>query len=71
MRKKSVLKKQFSYVGRDSEHSAISRLDGTYRMSYEEKFALICELTLFEYQLKNNTDDVPRFLRTTACIRKA
>lgn len=40
-------------------------------MSYEEKFALICQLTLFDYQLKNNCNDIPRFLRTTACIRKA
>ena len=48
----------------------MSRLDGTESLSYQKKFELICELTLFDYQLKNNTNDLPRFLRTTACIKK-
>ena len=71
MRKRSITKKQFAFVGKDSDHGDLSRLDGTLGMSYEEKFSLICDLTTFDYQLKNNTNDIPRFLRTTACIRKA
>jgi hypothetical protein len=59
------------FVGGDDAHSDISSLDGTLRLSYAQKFELICQLSLFAYQLKNNTENVPRFLRTTACIRKA
>ena len=64
-------RKQFMFVGRDSQHKDMSEKDGTIDMSYQEKFSLICQLTLFEYQFKNKTNDIPRFLRTTACIRKA
>jgi hypothetical protein len=66
-------KKYYSYKGHDSDlkNLNISKLDGTLELSAEKKFELICELTLFHYQLKNNTNDIPRFLRTTACIRKA
>jgi len=58
------------FKGSDSEHSRMAELDGTYELSPEEKFAATCALTLFEYQVKNNTDAIPRLLRTTACIRK-
>lgn len=68
--RKKFNNKPFIFIGRDTELSRISDLDGTLELSYKEKFALICELTLFEYQLKNQTNDIPRFLRTTACIRK-
>jgi hypothetical protein len=61
----------FSFIGRDERHAELSQLDGTLNLTYEEKFALICELTLFHYQLTNKTNDIPRLLRTTACIRKA
>lgn len=64
-------KKEFVFVGSDDQHNKISHLDGTYKMTFHQKFDLICSLTLFEYQLKNGTNDIPRFLRTTACIRKA
>jgi hypothetical protein len=62
--------KQFSFLGKDSDHHLLSSLDGTKQMSYPQKFELICQLSLFDYQLKNNTNDIPRLLRTTACIRK-
>ena len=71
MKEKRGSKKQFAFIGKDSDHASVSRRDGTLGMSYQDKFSLICDLTLFEYQLKNNTNDIPRFLRTTACIRKA
>ncbi len=61
----------FSYVGSDKDHHKISAMDGTLDLSYEKKFELVCDLTLFRYQLRHNTNDLPRFLRTTACIRKA
>jgi hypothetical protein len=58
------------YIGSDSEHSRLHELDGSLDQTPEQKFALICALSLFDYQLRNNTDDIPRLLRTTACIRK-
>lgn len=61
----------FEFMGVDEAHSDLSSLDGTRSLTYAQKFELICQLSLFAYQLKNNTDHVPRLLRTTACIRKA
>jgi hypothetical protein len=61
----------FKFVGSDDAHSDISSLDGTKWLTYAQKFELACQISLFAYQLKNSTDYVPRFLRTTACIRKA
>ena len=61
----------FCFIGKDSDNNKLSHLDGTQSRTYEQKFELICDLTLFHYQLKNDTNDIPRFLRTTACIRKA
>jgi hypothetical protein len=61
----------FNFVGSDDAHSDISSLDGTKGLSYAQKFEIACQISLFAYQLKNSTDYVPRFLRTTACIRKA
>ena len=58
------------FVGGDDKHSDISSLDGTLRLSYAQKFELICQLSLFAYQLKNNTEDLSRLLRTTAWIKK-
>ena len=49
----------------------MNELDGSVKLSYAKKFELICQLSLFEYQFRNKTTDVPRLLRTTACIRKA
>jgi len=69
MKKKKKI--AFCFVGKDSDNYKLSRLDGTQDLTPEQKFELICDLTLFHYQLKNNTNDIPRFLRTTACIRKA
>jgi hypothetical protein len=69
--KKKLRKKNFHFVGKDSDLRRINELDGTTELSYEKKFELACQLSLFEYQLRNNTTDVPRLLRTTACIRKA
>lgn len=64
---------QFSYKGTDTELDSLnlSKMDGTLDLSFEKKFELICELTLFHYQRTHNTNDLPRLLRTTACIRKA
>lgn len=56
--------------GDDSAHSSMSTRDGTLSMSYQQKFEPICELTLFECELNSQTSEVPRLLRTTACIRK-
>jgi hypothetical protein len=61
----------FKFVGSDSAHSDLDSLDGSRKLTYAEKFERICQLSLFAYQLKNNTEHVPRLLRTTACIRKA
>ena len=61
----------FKFVGVDETHSDLSDLDGTWSLTYAQKFELICQLSLFAYQLKNNTEHVPRLLRTTACIRRA
>ena len=61
----------FEFVGFDEAHSDLSSLDGTRSLTYAQKFELICQLSLFAYQLKNNTENVPRLLRATACIRKA
>ncbi len=71
--KKVKRTKHYSYMYRDADLAKlnISEVDGTLELSAQEKFELICELTLFNYQLKNNTNDIPRFLRSTACIRKA
>ena len=71
MSTKKKAKKQFVFLGKDNDHSKLSKVDGTLDLSHQEKFALICELTLFDYQLKSNTNDLPRLLRTTASIRKA
>jgi hypothetical protein len=60
----------FRFVGSEDAHSDVSSLDGTRGLTYAQKFDLTCQLSLFAYQLKNNTDHVPRLLRTTACIRK-
>jgi hypothetical protein len=68
---KKLHKKNFHFVGKDSDLERINELDGTTKLSYEQKFELACQLSLFEYQLRNKTNNVPRFLRTTACIRKA
>ena len=59
------------FQGTDSELGALSEIDPVFSMSYVEKLTAIYELTLFEHQVRNETDDLPRFLRTTACIRKA
>lgn len=61
---------QFVFQGKDHHHDKLHEIDGSLEQSPEEKFATICALTLFEYQLRNNTDDIPRLLRSTACIRK-
>jgi hypothetical protein len=61
----------FQFVGSDDAHSDISSVDGTMGLAYAQKFELACQISLFAYQLKNGTEDVPRLLRTTACIRKA
>jgi len=61
----------FCFVGHDKDHAKISELDGTHELTLAQKFEMICALSLFEYQMRNNTNDIPRFLRTTACIRKA
>lgn len=63
--------KAFCFKGSDDLHDKLHELDGSYDLTYEEKFEMLCELSLFHYQLKNSTDDIPRLLRTTACIRKA
>jgi hypothetical protein len=63
-------KKILIYKGHDSNNKNLIEIDSPLRMTYEEKLKLITALTLFEYQRKNNTTDVPRFLRTTALIRK-
>lgn len=68
--KKSERKKQFSFVGRDCDLDRLSEIDGSWEQTPEERFATICAISLFEYQLRNETADVPRLLRTTACIRK-
>ena len=62
---------RFEFVGVDDAHSDLSSLDGSQSLTPAQKFELICQLSLFAYQLKNNTENVPRLLRTTACIRKA
>lgn len=63
----------FIYKGNDSDlkHVDFSEIDGTLSLSPEKKLELICQLSQFHYQVKNNTNDIPRLLRTTACIRKA
>ncbi len=71
MDKKKNRKFGFSFVGKDDMLDKINEMDGTLAMSIEQKFELICDLTLFNFQRVNNTNDIPRFLRTTACIRKA
>ena len=58
------------FIGSDEMHSRISEIDSPSSMSYAEKLTLITQLSLFEFQLRNATNDLPRFLRTTACIRK-
>ena len=68
MRKK---KTKLIFSGSDDALDKLDCIDPVYRMSYQQKLTLIYQLTLFEYQFRNNTNDVPRFLRTTACIRKA
>ena len=71
MDRKLKRKKGFSFVGRDSQLNELNERDGTLALSPAKKFELICDLTLFHYQRINNTNDIPRFLRTTACIRKS
>jgi len=61
----------FNFVGSDEVHGDISSLDGSKGLTYAQKFELACQISLFAYQLKNSTEYVPRFLRTTACIGKA
>jgi hypothetical protein len=70
MRKKNK-KKVLYYLGSDQGLNSIHNYDQVFSMSVEKKFELICELGIFQYQLKNGTDAIPRFLRTTANIRKA
>lgn len=59
------------YLGSDSAHDRLYEIDGTMQQTPEEKFATICQLSLFHYQLIKGTHDIPRLLRTTARIRKA
>ena len=63
----------FVFKGTDEDLNTVnlSEIDGTLALSPEKKLQLICELVTFNYQLKNKTNDIPRLLRTTACIRKA
>ena len=58
------------YLGNDSRLDELSEVDSLSSMSYTDKLTLIYQLTLFEFQMRNQTNDVPRLLRTTACIRK-
>ena len=61
----------FNFVGSDEVHADISSLDGSKGLTYAQKFELVCQISLFAYQLRNSTEYVPRLLRATACIRKA
>jgi hypothetical protein len=58
------------YLGTDNKLDALTEIDPLSSMSYTDKLTLIYQLSLFEYQMRNQTNDVPRLLRTTACIRK-
>lgn len=69
LRKRSLVTEIF--LGRDSELSRLSEIDPPSALSYAEKLTLISELVRFEFQLRTGESDVPRLLRTTACIRKA
>jgi hypothetical protein len=68
--KKSRRKTFFVYKGKDDDLELLSAIDPVAQLTFAEKAALITHLTTFHYQLQNNTTDVPRFLRTTALIRK-
>lgn len=61
----------FKGTDKDLDTVNLSESDGTLALSPEKKLQLICELVTLNYQLKNKTNDIPRLLRTTACIRKA
>ena len=58
------------FIGSDADLEKLNSIDRVSSMSYLEKLAAIYQLTLFDYQVRNATDDVPRLLRTTACIRR-
>ncbi len=73
--KRSRLKKtkraiKLIYQGEDCENLNLSELDGSRQMTAEQKIATVCALSLMEYQIRNNTNVIPRLLRTTAVIRK-
>lgn len=60
----------FSFVGSDRDHNIIEDIDGSNSLSYAEKFELICDLSLFEYQVRNNTTEIPRLDKSVCFIRK-
>ena len=69
-RKKKNRELPLIYAGPDDQLASLDKDYLANGSSYAEKLSLMSQISLFEYQMRNNTNDLPRLLRTTACIRK-